>query len=57
MEKYIFEKINARSACNTAEKVSMVEPIESLLLPLVAFLFCLHTVTFCTEVVFLVACM
>lgn len=40
---------------NTAGKVSKVEPIQSLLLPLVAFLFCLYTVTFCMEVVFPVA--
>lgn len=52
MEKEIFEKINAGSACNTAEKVSKVEPIQSLLLPLVAFLFGLYTVAFRTEVVF-----
>lgn len=37
---------------NPDRKVSKVEPIQSLLLPLVAFLFCLYTAAFCTEAVF-----
>lgn len=42
---------------NTAGKVPKVEPVQSLLLPLVAFLFCLYAVIICMEVVFPVAWM